>query len=55
MMSDHVWSTGRDWTEADLTGLVVVITDAMSGRGLSGSPTLVADGAPKEMPRLRLL
>jgi len=44
-----------DWTEADLTGLVVVITDATSGRGLSGSQTLVADGAPKEMPRLRLL
>ena len=37
------------------TGLVVVITDATSGRGLSGSQTLVADGAPKEMPRLRLL
>jgi len=55
MMSDHVWSTGRDWTEADLTGLVVVITGATSGRGLSGSQTLVADGAPKEMPRLRLL
>ena len=55
MMSDHVWSTGRDWTEADVTGLVVVITGATSGRGLFASPTLVADGASKEMPRLRLL
>ena len=49
MTSDHVCSTGRDWTEYDLTGLVVVITGATPGRGLSASQTLVADGAPKEM------